>query len=255
MIPDAIDSEPGFALLLGATIVAALVVGFLRTALGGGIGLVLTPTLSLVLPPAVVLALIAPLMNFSDPIAVRYYWRQWDGALLRLLLPSSVLGVVAGVWLLSALPQAWLARTVGAVALLFAVVQLVLTFRRPTLPRPPPPPVVGVAAGWVMGVASMVAHSGGVVLNLYLLALRLPTTTILATNNALIVFTNAVKLVGYWRVGFLTGAILLAAVLAIPALAAGAWLGIRVGRRLPRRAFELMLIGIAVVGAVRLLLR
>ena len=106
-----------------------------------------------------------------------------------------------------------------------------------------------------MGVASMVAHSGGVVLNLYLLALRLPTTTILATNNALIVFTNAVKLVGYRRVGFLTGAIMLAAVLSIPALAAGAGLGVRVGRRIPRRAFELTLIGIAIVGAVRLLLR
>ena len=33
----------------------ALVVGFLRTSIGGGIGLVLTPMLSLVLPPAVVL--------------------------------------------------------------------------------------------------------------------------------------------------------------------------------------------------------
>ena len=173
-------------------------VGFLRTAIGGGIGLVLTPTLSFVLPPAVVLALIAPLMNLSDPIAVRYYWRQWDGALLRLLLPSSVLGVVAGMWLLSSLPQMWLARTVGAVALLFAMAQLALSLRRPALPGGAPPPwPVGVGAGFVMGVASMVAHSGGVVLNLYLLALRLPTTTILAAGNALIVFTNAVKLLGY----------------------------------------------------------
>ena len=36
--------------------------GFLKTAVGGGIGLVLTPTLSLVLPAPTVLALIAPLM-------------------------------------------------------------------------------------------------------------------------------------------------------------------------------------------------
>jgi uncharacterized protein len=256
MIPDAIDSDPSFGLLLGATAVAALVVGFLRTAIGGGIGLVLTPTLSFVLPPAVVLALLAPLMNLSDPIAVRYYWRQWDGALLRLLLPSSVLGVVAGMWLLSSLPEVWLARTIGAVALLFAVAQLALSLRRPALPGGAPPPwPAGVGAGFVMGVASMVAHSGGVVLNLYLLALRLPTITILATGNALIVFTNAVKLLGYWRVGFLTGSIVLAAVLVIPLLAVGAWLGVRVGRRLPRRAFELTLIGIAIVGAVRLLLR
>ena len=185
-----------------------------------------------------VLALIAPLMNLSDPIAVRYYWRQWDGALLRLLLPSSVLGVVAVVWLLSTLPQVWLARTIGAVALLFAVTQLALSLRGPAPPGAPPPWPVGVGAGFVMGVASMVAHSGGVVLNLYLLALRLPTPTILATGNALIVFTDAVKLLGYWRVGFLTGSIMLAAVLVIPLLAVGAWLGVRVGRRLPRRAFE-----------------
>jgi uncharacterized membrane protein YfcA len=94
------------------------------------------------------------------------------------------------------------------------VAQLALSLRRPALPGGTPPPwPVGVGAGFVMGVASMVAHSGGVVLNLYLLALRLPTTTILATGNALIVFTNAVKLLGYWRVGFLTGSIVLAAVL------------------------------------------
>jgi uncharacterized membrane protein YfcA len=194
-------------------------------------------------------------MNFSDPIAVRYYWRRWDISLLRLLLPSSVLGVIARVWRLSLLPPAWLARTGRR-----RRAPVRRGAARADLPaagaaRAAPAPAVGVAAGLVMGVASMVAHSGGVVLNLYLLALRLPTTTILATNNALIVFTNAVKLVGYRRVGFLTGAIMLAAVLSIPALAAGAWLGVRVGRRIPRRAFELTLIGIAIVGAVRLLLR
>jgi len=251
----AIDSTPGFGLLLAAAAAAALVVGFLRTSIGGGIGLVLTPTLSLVLPPAVVLALIAPLMNFSDPIAVRLYWRQWDTRLLRLLWPSSLVGVVLGAALLAALPEAWLARTVGAVALVFAVAQLALRGRRPALPGPAPSRGMGVGAGLVMGVASMVAHSGGLVLTLYLLGLRLSTTTILATSNTLIVLTNALKVIGYWQVGFLTGRILLVAVLVIPLLALGSWLGFRVGGRLPRRAFELALLSIAIAGAVRLLLR
>jgi uncharacterized membrane protein YfcA len=216
---------------------------------------VLTPTLSLVLPPAVVLALIAPLMNFSDPIAVRLYWRRWDAGLLRRLWPSSLLGVVLGAVLLAALPEAWLARTVGAVALIFALAQLLLRNRRPAVLGSPPPPGVGVGAGLLMGVASMVAHSGGLVLNLYLLGLRLSTTTILATSNTLIVLTNALKVIGYWQVGFLTARILLAAVLVIPLLALGSWLGFRVGGRLPRRAFELALLTIAVAGALRLLLR
>ena len=38
----------------------------------------------------------------------------------------------------------------------------------------------GVVAGLLMGIASMVAHSGGLVLNLYLLRLRLSPATILA---------------------------------------------------------------------------
>jgi uncharacterized membrane protein YfcA len=255
MIPDAIDFEPGFELLLGATVVAALGVGFLGTAIGGGIGLVLTPTLSLVLPPAVVLALIAAAHEFlrSDR---------------RPLLLAPVGYLTAAI----AAPELGARRDRARVAAVAAAPGVAgANGRRRRAPvrrgaaradlpaagaaRAAPAPAVGVAAGLVMGVASMVAHSVGVVLNLYLLALRLPTTTILATNNALIVFTNAVKLVGYRRVGFLTGAIMLAAVLSIPALAAGAWLGVRVGRRIPRRAFELTLIGIAIVGAVRLLLR
>jgi uncharacterized membrane protein YfcA len=164
-------------------------------------------------------------------------------------------GVALGAALLAALPEAWLARTVGAVALVFAVAQLVLRSRRPPLPGRAPSRAMGVGAGLVMGVASMVAHSGGLVLNLYLLGLRLSTTTILATSNTLIVLTNGLKLIGYWQVGFLTARILLAAVLVIPLLALGSWLGFRVGGRLPRRAFELTLLTIAIAGALRLLSR
>ena len=52
-------------------------VGFLKTSVSAGTGLVLTSTLSLVLPAPMVLGLIAPLMLMSDPIAMRFYWRQW----------------------------------------------------------------------------------------------------------------------------------------------------------------------------------
>jgi hypothetical protein len=89
---------PTFSLLLAAAGVAAFVVGFLRTSLGAGIGLVLTPTLSLVLPPSAVLALITPMMNLSDPITLRYYWRRWDARQLWLVMPTSLVGVALGTW-------------------------------------------------------------------------------------------------------------------------------------------------------------
>lgn len=65
------SAEPAFALVFAAACLAAFVVGFLKTSIGGGIGLVLTPTLSLVLPAPVVIALITPLLNLSDPFTMR----------------------------------------------------------------------------------------------------------------------------------------------------------------------------------------
>jgi uncharacterized protein len=240
---------------VGAACVAALVVGFLRTSVGGGIGLVLTPTLSLVLPPSVVLALIAPLMNLSDPLALRYYWGQWDRRQLALLLPSMMAGVVLGTWALAQLSEYWLGKAIGAVALFFGLLQLVLTGRNQRLLSARPHWSAGAAAGLTAGVASTVAHSGGVVVSIYLVNVQLTKTALLATGNALYVLPNALKLGGYWSIGFLTASIIAAAALAVPLLFVGAWLGYRVNQRLPRRAFELTLVVIAIAGALRLLLR
>lgn len=247
--------SPPFGLLLAATCGAALVVGFLKTSIGGGIGLVLTPTLSLVLPPQVVLALTAPLLNLADPVTLRYYWRQWDGPQLRVLLPTTLVGVVLGTWGLSLLSEVALKRLIGGLALSFALLHLVLMLRDRRLFVTAPPLGAGVVAGIATGVASTVAHSGGLVLGPYLLGLAMSSAGVVATSNAVVAVSNVLKLVGYWTIGFLTPAILLAAVLSTPILVAGAWLGYRVNRVLPRRAFEVALIAISVAGSLRLLLR
>jgi uncharacterized membrane protein YfcA len=201
----------------------------------------------------VVIGLIAPLMNLSDPMALRYYWRQWDARQLRLLLPTAIAGIVAGGWALSRLSEPGLRRAIALFALAFAGVQLVLVLRGRTLFRGRPHWTVGAVAGGVTGVAATVAHSGGVVAGLYLLGLGLSTASVVATGNALYAVTNVVKTLTYWQIGFLTGPILLASVLATPFLFAGVRLGYRANRAMPRRWFELALIGIAVAGSLRLL--
>lgn len=233
---------------------AAFVVGFLRTSVGGGIGLLLTPTLSLVLPPSAVLALVAPLMTLCDPIALKLYWRQWDPAQLRILLPTTLGGVAGGVWVLARLSELWLARSIGVLALAFGLLQLGLILareRRPVLRGRP----TGAAAGLVTGVASSVAHSGGVVLGLYLVGAGLSPASVVATGTVLVTVTNVMKLASYWGLGFLTREIVAAALLSAPLLLAGAWLGYRVHQRLPRRLFEVVLVAIAMAGGLRLLLR
>jgi uncharacterized membrane protein YfcA len=246
-------TEVPFSTLFAAACVAAFVVGFLKTSIGGGIGLVLTSTLSIVLPPRVVLGLVAPLMNLSDPVTLRYYWRQWDGRQLRAMLPTLLAGIAVGTWLLTLLSETALRRAIGGVSLVFALIQLVVMWRARPLFGLDPHWSIGAAAGLGAGVASAIAHSGGAVMGLYLLALRLTPATIVATSSALVAVSNLLKLGAYWKIGFLGGGILGAALIASPFAVAGGWLGYRVNRWMPRRVFELVVIAVSIAGAIRLL--
>ena len=229
-------------------------VGFLKTSVSAGTGLVLTSTLSLVLPAPVVLGLISPLMLMSDPIAMRFYWRKWDSRQMWLLVPASVLGLFAGTWLLTLLSESSLRRTIGVIALALALLQLAVTGRERPLFGERPHWVIGVAVGVITGIASIVAHSGGAVSALYLLGAGLPPVPLIATVNAGYAATNLIKIVLYWKIGFLSRTVLTLDVLAVPVVLLGAWLGFGLTRVLPRRAFELAILAIAIAGALRLLL-
>ena len=243
-----------FPALAAAAALAAFVVGFLKTSLGGGMGLVLTPTLSLLLPPSATLALIAILMLLTDPFAVRLYWRTWDVRQLRLLVPPMVVGVAAGTWVLSMLSMLALRRTIGVVALLFAVAQLTIGRGGRPMFGPAPPAPVALVVGFLMGLASTIAHSGGLVGGIYLISLGLSSALVVGTGVVVYAIADAFKIVGYWRIGFLDPELVLAAIVSTPLLILGAWLGMRANRRLPRRAFELILVAIAIAGSMKLLL-
>ncbi len=102
--------EPSLGTLAAATALAAFVAGFLRASVGGGIGLALTPVLSLALPAQSALGLTGFMLNLADPIILRYYWRQWDARRLRLILPTALAGILIGVWMISGCPTTACAR-------------------------------------------------------------------------------------------------------------------------------------------------
>ena len=246
-------AEPALPVLAALAAAAALVLGFLKTSVGGGIGLMLTPLLTLILPPSAVLGFIGCLMVLSDPISLRLYWRQWHPGLLRRLIPSSLVGIVLGAWLLAGMSEAGLRRLIGAAALLLAGVTLVGLLRAPR-PHPHPSPVVSAGVGVTMGVASVVANSGGVILGPYLAGLGLSSAAVVGTGQAVVTAANVLKLAAYWAIGFVTLKLALLAVVMTPLVYLGSLVGYRLNARLPRRALALTLIAIAIAGGAKLLL-
>ena len=228
--------------------------GFLRNAVGGGIGLALTPVLTSFLAPQPTLALIGLLLLLSDPISLWLYWRRWDAAEARRLVPAMLVGIGLGGWLVAGLSAAALRQGMGGAALLFGLVQLAILLRGRAPSSAPSAPPMAVGIGLLAGVASTVAHSGGVVLGLYLVGRPLGSAGVVATGTLAYAISDVAKVGTYTAIGWVTVPLLLATLAATPFLYLGSWLGYRLNARLPRRAFALTLIAIALAGAVRLLL-
>ena len=92
---------------------------------------------------------------------------------------------------------------------------------------------VAMGVGLVAGVASTVAHSGGVVLGLYLVGRPLSSAGVVATGTLAYAMSDVVKVGTYAAIGWVTPPLLLATVAATPFLYLGSWLGYRLNARLP----------------------
>jgi uncharacterized membrane protein YfcA len=108
--------------------------------------------------------------------------------------------------------------------------------------------------GSASGLSSALANSGGVVLALFLHSQNFHKTVLLATLWVAFFVLNPIKVVAYWQAGIFTFPIMIAGLIGLPVL----WLGLRVGARihdrLPGRAFNLIILGIALAGSIRLLM-
>src|SRR5688500_17651207 len=91
---------------LTVVVVLALLGLLLGLAKGGlqGLGPLLTPMLSLVVPPQLAVGVLLPMLMVGDAFAVYIYRGAWDWSLVRRLLPGAVVGALAGTFLLTSLP-------------------------------------------------------------------------------------------------------------------------------------------------------
>jgi uncharacterized membrane protein YfcA len=166
---------------------------FLKGAFGGGFSIVGIPLLSLVLDPVTAGGLLAPLFIAMDLFALRY-WKPstWSKPDFVLLLPGLVIGISLGYLLFRVLDHRAVSIAMAAITLIFVSLWFgggaTVTIR----PRSPPE---AIAAGLASGISTMVAHSGGPALALYLLPLGLSKAAYAGTTSLFFTFGNAIKAV------------------------------------------------------------
>lgn len=230
---------------------AVFVIAFMKGAFGGGFAIVGIPLLALVMAPIEAGALLAPLFVAMDLFALRYWSPStWSKRDLKILLPALVVGIGIGTWLLGVLDGRAIAILIGSVTLLFAGKWYAGGRKVAQRERSG----TGAAiAGTASGVTTMVAHSGGPPLAMYLLPLGLPKNIYAGTTSLFFTSGNIIKLFPWIWLGSISGAPWLLMLIVLPIVPLGVWAGWRLHERLDQILLYRVLYALLVLVALKLI--
>jgi uncharacterized protein len=229
-----------------AAIPAVFIIGLSK---GGftAIGLLTVPIMALAVSPVRAAGILLPILVLTDVVAVIAYWRVYDAATLKIMLPGALFGLAVGWFAASSMNESYVRLIVGLISIMF-VAQYFVAPRQRLAPR-----AYNVAQGsfWgaLTGFTSFVSHSGGPPYQVYVAPLRQDPSLFAGTSVIFFAILNALKLVPYFYLGqFDRENLTTAAVLfpvAIPSTLLAVWL---VKRFDPKRFYNLIYATILLVG-------
>ena len=151
-------------------------VGIAKAGFGGGVGVVATPLMALLIPVADAAAILLPLLIVCDVFAVAHYRKTFDRRSVKLLIPGAAAGIAVGAAFFGyfASNERVLQVGLGVLASLFVLYQLVRGALAQVIQKRHPHAVEGVLMGAVSGFTSTLAHAGGPPATIYLLPQKLP---------------------------------------------------------------------------------
>lgn len=233
--------------------VAALLIGFAKTSIGG-VATVSVAIFAVLMPARESTAAVLLVLIVGDLVAVWHYRRDCDWSLLRHLLPAVFPGLVLGALFLRVVDDTILRRTIGVTIIVLALLQLALRLR----PEAMSSPVVhgrlaAAGVGLGAGFTTMTANAAGAVMTLYLVARGVDKRRFLGTGAWFFLGVNLCKLPFSAALGLLTTASLTRAIALAPAVVAGGLLGIVTVRRISQARFEQVVLAASGLAAVALL--
>lgn len=228
-------------LFYGLAVLSVLLAGFSKASAAGGVGLLAVPLMSIAIAPQHAAAIMLPILCALDLLGLWAYRGQPDSGLMRHLIPGALVGIVIGALVFKTLDVRWVKGLLGVECLIFALHRIL--GNRGIAARPGAAPSRLRAAFWsgISGFTSTIAHAGGPPLLQYLLPLKLDKLRLVATTVYFFTLVNYVKLIPYGLLGLLGTSNLTTALILVPVIPVGYWIGLKFTRLIPEKGFYLFI--------------
>jgi len=232
--------------------VSAVVVGVSKTGMPG-LGILPVPLMALAFSTRESTGLLLGLLILADLFAVTYHRRNARWRLVLRLLPAALAGIVAGYFGLRVINDQQLKPIIGGIVLVMLGLNCWRTRAGGEEASIPAQWWFAAGLGFMAGVTTMMANAAGPVMIIYLLAMRLPKIEFVGTGAWFFFVVNWLKVPFSANLNLVTAESVKLNLMMLPFIAAGALLGILVLKRIPQKAFTMIVQTLAALAAIRLL--
>ncbi|HPA91364.1 MAG TPA: sulfite exporter TauE/SafE family protein [Quisquiliibacterium sp.] len=241
-----IVADPLFYLV---AVPAVIMTGISKSGFGGAVGSLAVPLMSLVIAPPQAVAIMLPILLVMDAMGLVAFRGQVSHAILRVALPSGLLGIGVGWLLFRHIDARWVSLLIGVEAIVFAVQRLLEGQRAWT---GPPRPLRGPAAAFwsaLSGFTSFVSHAGGPPMMQLMMPLKLDHRIFVGTLAWFFAAINVSKLLPYAHLGLFDGANFATSLALMPVVPVGYLIGLRLLRWMQPAVFvRVATIGLLLTG-------
>ncbi|MBU3112380.1 sulfite exporter TauE/SafE family protein [Clostridium lacusfryxellense] len=230
---------------------AAFLVGLSKTGISG-LTMLIIPIIATIFGGKESTGILLPMLLMGDVFAVSYYKKHADWGKIRKLLPWAIVGILLGGIVGNYINDKQF-KSFIATSVLICVVILIYTEKKGDKLNVPKGVWFNILIGVASGFTSMIGNAAGPVFSIYLLTIGLKKNNYMGTASWFFFIINLTKLplqIFFWN--NITAKTTILSCMMIPAITLGAFLGIKVVKRLNEKLFRYIIIAMTALVAIKL---
>lgn len=213
----------------------AMGIGMAKTGLGG-LGMVVVPVMANIFGAKSSTGILLILLILADFFGVRYYHMHADLRQLIKLIPSTIIGILTGVFIGDILSDVYFQFLLGAVIISGALIMVIkVDIKENNL--------FSIAVGFLGGFITMIGNAAGPIMSIYFLSMGFDKNKFIGTVAWFFLFVNLLKVpmhVFIWKTIDLN--ILLFDLSLFPFILVGAVTGVWIVKKIPERPYKIFVI-------------
>ena len=234
-------------------IISACLVGLSKTGVGG-FALPAVPIIASVFGGKESTGIMLPMLLIADVYAIYFYKRHAEWGSIKRLLPWVLIGLIIGVIVGNYVNDKQFKMFI-AISVWLCLIALIYSERKGDMSNTPKSFWMYTLTGVLCGFTSMIGNAAGPIFSVYLLAMGFKKDEFMGTTAWFFFILNLSKVplqAFFWH--NITPKTILLSIILIPAISAGALLGVLLIKKINEKTFRRLILVMTAVAATRLLI-